>query len=217
MGSVLDRIVGGWQVAGNGSINSNWFALPSSNYGAVSPVQTYGTQYPIQDCRSGACYNGYLYWNGYLSQKVINARNAAGQCVGVCGVPSNYQPADPPLIAWGQTSAPNMPAGTNISGYWDTNTVWVPLKDGTVVRTTMNTNLNPLQNQYILGPFNWGLNASLFKVVQIRESMALRFNADFFNVLNRPGIPQPGSDGVITLQNSANMPRLLQLTVRLTW
>lgn len=111
---------------------------------------------------------------------MINAHDAAGKCIGVCGAPSSYTPANPPLIVWGQTSAPNMPAGTNISAYWDSNTVWLPLKNGTVVRTTMNTNLNPLQNQYILGPFTWGLNASLFKVVKLREGMTARLNADFF-------------------------------------
>jgi hypothetical protein len=46
----------------------------------------------------------------------------------------------------------------------------------------------------------------------------LRFNADFFNVLNMPGLNQPdSSSGILSLQNSANEARQLQLTLRLTW
>ena len=133
-------------------------------------------------------------------------------------MPANYQPYNQPLITWGQTSAPaNMPAGTNLSTYWDTNTVWVPLQNGTVVRTTYNSGLNPLRNQYFLGPFSWRLNASAFKVIPICDKMYLRLNVDFFNVLNRPGIPQPGSNGVIDMNASANPARYLQLTLRFTW
>src|SRR5450432_29220 len=157
----LDAVVGGWQVAGFGSVKSNYDTLASGNYGPVGKVETYGTQYPIQDCTSGVCVNGYLYDNGYISPKLRNETNAAGQCIGICGIPSNYQPYNQPLITWGQTAAPaNMPAGTNLSQYWDTNTAWVPLKDGTVVRTSYTTGLNPLRNQYILGPLSWSLNAS---------------------------------------------------------
>jgi hypothetical protein len=45
----------------------------------------------------------------------------------------------------------------------------------------------------------------------------VRFNADFFNVLNMPGTPMPGGDGLIQMRNSFNTPRQLQLTLRLTW
>jgi hypothetical protein len=86
-----------------------------------------------------------------------------------------------------------------------------------VVRTSYTTGLNPLRNQYILGPLSWSLNASAFKTIPIREKMNLRFNADFFNVLNRPGTPQPRGNGVIDTNTSANAPRLLQLTARFTW
>jgi hypothetical protein len=53
--------------------------------------------------------------------------------------------------------------------------------------------------------------------VRFAERYALRFNADFFNVLNNPGIGQPNStSGIISLQNSSNGPRQLQLTPRLS-
>lgn len=85
------------------------------------------------------------------------------------------------------------------------------------MRTNYNSGLNPLRNQYFLGPYSWTLNASAFKTVWLREKMNMRLNVDFFNVLNRPGVPQPGSNGVIDMNTSANTPRLLQLTMRFTW
>jgi len=98
----------------------------------------------------------------------------------------------------GQTTpAPNMPAGTDISAYWDSNTAWVPLKDGSVAETDYQPGLNPMQNVSVLGPFSWNLNASVFKVVPIRRRCSCGSTADFFNVFNNPGIPQPGDNGVI--------------------
>jgi len=218
MSGAVDRIVGGWQIAGSGSVTSNTYRIPNYFFGATNKVHVYGTKYPIQDCTSGVCYNGYLYWNGYISPSVLNQKDSSGNCTGICGVPANYTPAVTPLIPWGQTTAPpNMPVGTDISAYWDSNTAWVPLKDGTVAETDYQPGLNPMQNVSILGPFSWNINASLFKVVPIREKMFLRFNADFFNVLNQPGIPQPGDTGVIDTNYSANRPRLLQLSIRFTW
>ena len=67
------------------------------------------------------------------------------------------------------------------------------------------------------GPGAFGLDASLFKAIAIREAVFLRFNADFFNVLNHPGLSQPGSNGILSVQNSQNAPRVLQFTLRLTW
>ena len=66
---VLDKFIGGWQIAGNGSVRSNYDSMAASNYGPVGQLQVYGTKYPVQDCTSGVCYNAYLYDNGYISQK----------------------------------------------------------------------------------------------------------------------------------------------------
>jgi hypothetical protein len=68
------------------------------------------------------------------------------------------------------------------------------------------------------GPWNYGLDASLFKSTRITERVVLRFNADFFNVLNMPGLVEPDpSSGIASLRTSANSPRQLQLTLRLSW
>ena len=217
-GRVLNQLVGGWQFAGTGTLTSRYFSLPTSIWPNGNPIQVNGKKYKIQDCTSGICYPAYLYFNGYLPADLINSHNAAGQPNGYEGVPADYKPAATPLIPWGSTTLPpNAPANTNISSYWDTNTIWVPLQNGTIQRTT-TPNLNPWINQYLLGPFLWNQDASLFKKFQIRERYQVRFNIDAFNVFNHPGIPASvASTGLLSVRNSANSARQLQLTLRLSW
>ena len=172
----------------------------------------------MQDCRSGACLPAYLFFNGYITPTQINSHNAAGQCTGVCGVPANYKPAGAPILPWGATSAPNAPAGTNFQSFWDTNTVWIPLSNGTVQRTTFNDNLHPWRNQFLNGPNQWFLDASAFKFVPLTEKVTMRFSVDFFNVLNNPNNPTAvGSDGLLSVRNSGSPSRVTQLSLRLNW
>lgn len=212
---LVNAFIGGWQVAGNGSLTSRYFQLPTTNWGPINGVQVYGKQYPIQDCRSGVCYDGWLYWNGYIPANRINSRDAAGRPNGVMGVPDNYKPFQTPIIPipanGGSSSDPNF-------GFYDTNTVYVPLKDGTLQRTTMDTGLHPLQNQYVTAPIIWSMAGSLFKAFPITERVMLRVNVDFLNNLfNMPGDTVPQSDGLLINRNSANPARVLQLTMRLTF
>ena len=168
----------------------------------------------MEDCRSGVCYPGYFYYNGYIPATQANKRNAAGQCTGVCGVPDGYKAAQAPLIP---IPANGGSASDPLFRYYDTNNVFVPLKNGSTVVVAYNDRLNPWRNQYIPGPFGLTLNASAFKTVAVTEKVAARFNMDFFNVLNMAGIPQPGADGIVQMRNSVNTPRQLQLTLRVTW
>ena len=97
-------------------------------------------------------------------------------------------------------------------------TVWIPLKNNTVVRTTYNPNLNPFVNQWFPSVRQWGQDASLFKVIQFKERYTVRFNADFFNVFNHPGNPNSVTgDGVETVRSSGNSPRTVQLSLRFTF
>jgi hypothetical protein len=219
-GGVLDRVIGGWQVAGMGNLRSNYFSLPTNIYPNGNPIEIYGYKYPIQDCRSGVCYPGYLWWNGYIPANQINSYDPkTGKPNGVMGVPASYKPAGQPLIPWGSTALPaNAPAGTNVSSYWDTNTVWLPLKDGTVYRTTYNNNLHPWRNQNLPANLTWGLDASLFKSIRITEHIKARLAGDFFNVLNHPGNPVAvAGDGIESVRNSGNNARVVQLSLRLIW
>src|SRR5262245_15492001 len=44
LSGAANHLVGGWQIAGYGTSNSRWFALPSGNWGGASPLQGYGKQ-----------------------------------------------------------------------------------------------------------------------------------------------------------------------------
>jgi hypothetical protein len=208
-GSVLDRLVGGWQIAGSGSTNSRWFSLPTTNWGPVGKVETYGTQYPIQDCRSGPCFPGYLYYNGYIPANRINVPG------GVTGVPQNYSPSSQPVYPTpadgGSPSDPNF-------RYYETNNVFVPLKNGTSQLVALDTGLNPFRNQAVHGPWLTSMNASLYKSVPITERFRLRVNLDAFNVFNQPGLALPDSTtGILSLRNSGQTARTLQYSARLIW
>jgi hypothetical protein len=62
------------------------------------------------------------------------------------------------------------------------------------------------------------LDASIFKTFPITEQIKLRLNADFFNVLNRPGNPNSISgNGILSAYTSGQSARELQLTLRLSW
>ncbi|HWQ54307.1 MAG TPA: TonB-dependent receptor [Bryobacteraceae bacterium] len=213
-GRLLDAIIGGWQVAGNGSLISRYWSLPTSNWGPMNPVEKYGEKFPIQDCRTGVCYDGWLYWNGYIPANRINSYDANGKPNGVMGVPESYKAFQGPLIPvpkdGGSATDPNRP-------YYETNTVWVPLKDGRLQQVGYNPGLHPLQNQFFLGPMLFNMDASAFKAVKLTERAFLRLNVDFFNVFNMPGTTMPDTSGVITTRTSANSPRVLQLTLRVSW
>lgn len=218
--SVLDKIIGGWQLAGMGTLRSNYFELPTGIYPTGRKIEIYGYKYPIQDCMGGPpCRPGYLWWNGYIPANRINSYDAQGNPNGIMGVPENYKPAGQPLIPWGATAAEaGAPAGTAMTGFWDTNTVWVRLRDGSIQRVTYDDNLHPWRNQYLPGVRQWGVDASLFKRIPITERVILRFNADFFNVFNHPNNPNSiGSNGVLSTQASGWAARQLQLTLRLNW
>jgi hypothetical protein len=216
----LNGLIGGWQIAGNGQLISRHFQLPTSMWGPLGKVEVYGKKYPIQDCRSGVCYDGYLYYNGYIPAHRINSVDRNGRPNGVMGVPDSYRPFQTPLIPTpangGSSSDPNFP-------FYESNTVFVPLKNGTLQRVAYDPGLHPMQNQYVLGPMAWVMDASAFKSITLKEGIQLRFNIDFFNVLNMPGLRLPDAGtGIITKQFSNNSgpgssPRILQLTGRLSW
>lgn len=213
-GPILNRLVGGWQVAGIGQLRSNYFALPTDVYPTGQKIETYGYNYPIEDCRSGVCRSGYLWWNGYIPAHQINSVDANGRPNGIMGVPDNYRPAAEPLMPWPAVPNRNDPN----YNFYGTNTVFVPLRNGTVQRTTFDNNLHPWRQQYMAGPRQWGLDASLFKTVPVTERVMLRLNADFFNVLNTPGNPNLASGSyILSTVTSGQTARELQLTLRLTW
>ena len=211
---IVDKFIGGWQISGIGTAYKPYTALPTSTayFPTGTPVQQYGYQYKIQNCTSGTCYPGYLFYNGYIPANLINTAN------GYEGIPSGYKPAFQPLVPYGATSAPNMPAGTTLSNYWNSNTVWVPIEDGTVQRTTWS-GFTPFWHQYLPTDWQWDQDASLIKNVPFKEHYNFRLECDFFNVFNHPGNPNSfvGATGVLNTQTSGETPRVLQLVGRFSW
>jgi len=203
-GSLLNRIAGGWQIAGSATTASRYFNLPTNNWGTFGKVETYGTQYPIEDCRSGTCFRGYLYFNGYIPAHQINVAN------GVTGMPANYTPANTPINL-------ARPTGTVDANFNNTNNVFVQLANGTPQLVAVDTGLHPWRNQAAPAPWLTTWNASVFKSIPITERVMLRVNVDSFNTLNQPGIPGPGSDGIISLRTSAQGARVLQYSARISW
>jgi hypothetical protein len=233
----VNALIGGWTMTGSGTVVSTWFALDntennifaansdSSRWYPTGKVEVYGTRYPILDCtatpavaRTAAeerCYPGYLYWNGYISQKYINSYNANGIPNGIFGLPADYKPAATPVNPWpvgGKTTDPN-------AADYDTNYVRINLKNGSNVRVRYDTGLAPFRNQFLLGPVNWSVDSSLRKTFQFSEAVQLRVAFDVFNVFNLQGLNPPGANGISSLQNSYSgfgfQPRQAQASFRL--
>ena len=85
-------------------------------------------------------------------------------------------------------------------------------------RQTFDDGLHPWRNQLMPGPLQWFEDASLFKFIPINERVTMRFNMDFFNVLNNPNNPTGvAGTGFMSTRNSGTDARIMQLALRLTW
>ena len=230
---VVDAVIGGWQLNGIGYLVSSWVTLPTSTFPNGSPLNITKEKYRVYDCTAGGglCYPAYLWYNGYISPKFINSVDANGVPNGVEGLPSGYTNATQPLIPYGQTALPaNAPANTAVSSFWDTNTVWIPLKNGTVAQGTYG-GLAPWQNAVgpILGPWNWYQDASVAKTYRIKDKLSFRLEIRGFNVLNNPNDPASVSTsgstiGLLSVRNSGpagngatGSARQFELAGRFTW
>ena len=238
-------VIGGWKMVGKVAWLNTWFARPTGNWGQFGNFEIYGKKYKIMDCRATPatatqksqerCTDGYLWFNGYIPQRLIGSTNAAGLRNGVFGLPDNYKPAQKPINPSPLFGQP-VSTDTNVVNDYDTNVVYIPLTNTNANATCAGTDrtkwvscqrvafdngLHPWRNQYHLGPFNWNLDASLMKFFRVNEKLLLRVNIDVFNVLNRQGFNAPGADGISSLGSSYGgsgfRPRQLQGTIRLEW
>ncbi len=226
-GPMLNAIIGGWRISGAGTIVSTWYSMPTGNWGEMADFEVYRTKRRILDCRNTPalathpgderCIEGFLWFNGYISDRFINSRNAAGLRNGVFGLPADYKPAQKPVNPWPQGG---QPTDLNANDY-DTNVVYMPLITGGVVRVNYDTGLHPWRNQPRLGPFNWTMDSRLMKHFPFGESGRVRLRADLdvFNVFNVQGLNVPGAEGIASLANSFDRfsfrPRQVQVSLRL--
>ena len=200
----LNALVGGYQLAFTGQVVSQAFQVASGNWGATSQVQMYGSSNPIDDCTSGVCHPGYLWFNGYISPTVINAAKN-----GIQGIPTNYVPYLAPLN--------NTPGTSNFGN----NNVSITLKNGSTVSTAYSpgpVGANPFSQTVLMGPYNYTADLSLFKVFDLSERVRMRINVDAFNAFNLQGRVNPNTtSGVESLQTSYWTPRQIQLSGRITF
>jgi hypothetical protein len=244
----MDELVGGWQLAASGNLTMKDFQLNLSgstnktNYGPTSKLVKYKKSAPITDCSSGQCVKEYEWFNGYIAPTAISGNPCAGGLTNVVsGLPGDWQPYQAPL----DTSCSAPVGGKTVTDkYYGENEVAMngvtglaypgakPQSNGTVIGygiapSTANNGAsqaavdvsNPFAHTVLNGPWNWGVDASLFK-----ESIALRVNVDAFNVFNNQGLANPnGSTGETCVSagtsvcSSYNTPRQIQLSARLTF
>lgn len=195
----VNELVGGFQIAGAGSITTQVFQPNTANWGPTSTLKTYKHGAPITDCRSGVCRKTFEWYNGYIAPSVINASS-----LGVTGLPSDYVPFQSP-----------------INSTANTNQATVTLLNGQTQVQTYSPGpsaVNPFAKTFLNGPTNWSIDLSAFKVFPITERVNIRFNVDAFNALNMQGYINPDvTTGIQSLLTSYNTPRQIQLTLRLTF
>ena len=213
----LDELIGGYQIAGDGSILNQIFQPNGGYWGPINPIHLYKHGTKINDCRSGTCYSEYMWFNGYIPSTQIAGPNCTnGKCV--YGLPADYQPYAEPIDT--------VPGTSN----YNTNNVTVSggsLKAGgeTQGYGSGPVGANPYSKTFIHGPWNWNSDISLYKVFPITERANLRFNMDVFNFLNHQGFTNPnGTDGTERYlaggnpgASSYNTPRQVQFTLRLSF
>jgi hypothetical protein len=216
---LVNEIVGGFQIAGDGNLYSSDFTITSTNWGPTQPIKYYKHGSPITDCRSGTCQKVYLWWNGFIAPTAISTNACSAQASGktVSGLPSDYQPYQTPMDqVCGTTSAAN-------DTYYGQNEVGIQFPGSTtpaaIGYSPGPSNTNPFSKTVLNGPFNIVNDASLFKIFPIAGKVNLRFNMDVFNVFNNQGSVGPsGSDGTQNLNTSSNnSARQLQFTLRLNY
>jgi hypothetical protein len=222
---LVDELIGGYQIAYNGSAWLNWMSVNAGNWGGANPqgtgskgkVEVYKHKYKVTDCSSGVCYPGYLWYNGFISPVLLN--NPCTGASAISGVPASYTPYQTPInMDPGGYTCTNGTFKANNSHYLD-NQVPVKLADGTAPYTGYSPGpaTNPYNRTYLWTPWFWNTDISLFKVFPIKDSLALRVNVDAFNAFNVQGDNAPGSNGIQLFTSSHNTPRQLQLSVRLNF
>jgi len=222
---LLNEIIGGYQLAYNGSAWLNWMSVNSGNWGGANPVNTgstdkikiYKHKHKVTDCSSGVCYPGYLWYNGFISPVLRN-----NPCTGtsqISGLPSDYQPYQTPInMDPGGYTCTNGTFKANNPHYLD-NQVPVKLTNGTTVYTgySPGPSTNAFSHTFLRTPWFWTTDISIFKVFPIKDGVGLRVNVDAFNAFNVQGDNAPNSNGIQYFTSSHNTPRQLQLSMRLNF
>jgi Carboxypeptidase regulatory-like domain len=218
----VDELVGGFQIAGDGSVVSQDFQVSNANWGPTNPLHVYKHGAKFTDCRSATCHPAYLWFNGYLSPKVQGL--VSGSPATVSGLPTNYQPYQVPIDNSNMTPALDKYVGTNEVTITNSATGQLVATGASFAPGSGGGAVNPFYHSFLNGPNNWTSDLSIFKVFPITERVNVRFNMDAFNAFNVQGYTDPsGTDGTeqfvagVGQANSYWTPRQVQFTMRLSF
>jgi hypothetical protein len=219
-GRMLNELIGGFQIAGLGSVVSQDFAVNSSYWGPTNPLKLYKHGAPVTDCRSGVCHKAYEWFNGYIAPTAISGNACATTNNLVFGLPSSWAPYSAP-------SDTNCNKANPANQYYNKDEVAVTLLNGTTVPVAYSpgpAGANPYSHTVLNGPINYNADLSIFKVFPITERVNLRVNMDAFNAFNIQGFTNPNTtDGIQQVEpgsgsaSSYNPPRQVQFTMRLSF
>ena len=221
---LVNELIGGFELAGDGSIVSQDFTVTSTNWGPTNPLKVYKHKAPITDCRSGVCYNEFEWFNGYIAPTAISGNTCAGGLATVVsGLPSGWAPYQGPSDQ--ACTTPKLVNGVLVANPTDTyfgdnevNITTLNGKTSAIAYAPSPGGSNPYSHTVLNGPMNYNVDLSLFKVFPITDSVRLRVNVDAFNALNVQGYNNPsGSDGTENMRSSYNQPRQLQISARLSF
>ena len=219
----LNELVGGWQIAGDGNIHSQAFAVAASHWGTTHPIHVYKNAAQVTDCRTGTCFKEHEWFNGYLAPTVASGFTPSSctlAAANVTGLPGNWAPYSSPI----DTDCNKSDAAYSYYGN-DEVSITLPAGSPAAIAYSPGSDINPYSRTVLNGPYNWTADASLFKVLPITERMNLRFNMDAFNVFNVQGLGNPNTtDGITPCTapggvgcSSYNAARQIQFTLRLSF
>jgi hypothetical protein len=188
----LDAVIGGWQIAFIGNWGSgNWMGVSSGKYLFGDPQISADQRISLNIFGK----NQILWFKGDFDP--TQAKN-----VDMAKLTA--------LVPVDRSQRALRPVGDAFD-----NRVAQKLADGTVRLTSVADMISWNARNFMRGPGAFGQDMSLFKNIRLRESMKVRFTADFFNVFNHPINMTPNNGtGLQDMSLQSNDPRIIQLTAR---
>lgn len=119
----VDELIGGYQIAGDMNLNSQFFGV-TGQWGGDNPLHsgTFGIlrqykkgSHPVTDCTAGAnnCYKGYQLFNGFVSPVQLNNQCVANPYTGL----SADQPYETPIVMDPGTVTCKTNSSGQVTGY----------------------------------------------------------------------------------------------------
>jgi hypothetical protein len=193
--SLLNILLGGWQVAFSGDWRSGLWLSPSTGLFA------YG------DPRIDADQRPEFLWSGKRTRLWFKGYFDPTQASSVTGGDLTA------LVPVDRAQRVLRPQGSNFD-----NRLTQTLSNGTTRQTSIAEMYNWSPRANIMGPGAWNADIGVYKNFQIKESTILRFKADFFNAFNHPNDLSPNTTtGMQNLSAQANDGRTIQFSLRLDW